>query len=671
MGENSIGMLRYLFVGIITVLLTVMFILLREKKKKRAEDDFFQTKKTVSSRNYLAFVNRIYQAVPFLRMYQKKVRAKVALMYPADAYSINKKTAAILAKGTVGGIIGVLFTTICSKGNIFYLCAGYLMSYVVITEIVTNSVNKMEEEIQKQFRLALQKVRHYYHEYKDVPMALQMSIDVLPFEISLHMQNIYDIVTSPDTKYESDKYVDSCPDKMMLTFLAICSSVKEMGDKELEDGKSLFLSDLEQLSADISDELLIGKKNRIAFSALTWISILPIILVKPAEQAVISMMPETKTLYEGIYGIVAMIAIFVLSFIAHALVIALRDKNREVEKDDDVFAKAAEHEMLSDFLSRMINKNFNKYNAYNNALKGIGDHTGPKAFLLKRLVFAVAAFGVTIFILMGSGVTQKLSLLNNFEEDFLNSVVPNEEYRTQMRLVAEDYTKTYAHDYVQPEDLTKQIMQEYGLKQVYAETVAKVVDEHVLNYKNTYFKWYYLVIAVFLGACGYITPVAMLKFKKTTIELRQQEEVMQFQSLMLILMYMDGMNLDEILEWLERFSYCFREEIATCRLNLNGGHREALEDMKALVMYEPFESFIDNLIAIDDVGVVDAFDEVKQEREYSRKNKVIEMEESIVKKSNRAKIVSYVPPTAVMILYLLVPMAVYALNMYAQFKAVM
>ena len=105
--------------------------------------------------------------------------------------------------------------------------------------------------------------------------------------------------------------------------------------------------------------------------------------------------------------------------------------------------------------------------------------------------------------------------------------------------------------------------------------------------------------------------------------------MLQFQSLILILMYMDGIDLEEILEWLERFSYCFKEEIATCRMNLNSGQERALSDMQALVQYQPFSNFVDNLKAIDKVGVIDAFDEVKQEREYSRKQKEIEMTESL------------------------------------------
>ena len=579
----------------------------------------------------------------------------MSLLYPADGYSINFMTSRILAKGTFGGLIAVALTLILSQGSVFYLCAGLLISYVVITEIVTNSVKNLEFTIMEQLQDAIQKVRHHYHECKNVDQAILLCIDEVPYEIGLHLQNIYDIITSPNMKYETDKYIDTCPDKMMLTFLAICSSVKEAGDG-LVDGKSKFLTGLEQLHADVADDILMRKKSKYA--------------VKPAEAWVVTNMEEVKSFYSGIYGIVSMIAIFVLSFIAHALIVSLRDKEREIEKDNDLFAKIADVPVISDFLSKVIRKNFSRYNYYNNEMKGMGDHTGPKAFLLKRVTFAVVTFVATILILFFSGISQKINDLNDFSEAFATSTVPNDEYRENMRSIAKEYTAMSKKDDIKPEDLTLKIMKETGLKQTYAEQVAELVDSRLSDYYNTYFKWFYILIALALAAVGYMVPVWMLKFKHPVINMRKQEEVLQFQSLILILMYMDGIDLEEILEWLERFSYCFKEEIATCRMNLNSGQERALSDMQALVQYQPFSNFVDNLKAIDKVGVIDAFDEVKQEREYSRKQKEIEMTESLKEKASKARIASYVPVFATLILYMLVPMSLYAVQMYAEFQSI-
>lgn len=668
MGRNRIILLAIAIAALVVCAFTVIKLLYQIIKNKK--DDTVSKQKVSKKTNNLMWVYHLYKNTPFLKRYFVKIRSKVSLMYPADGYSINLMTSRILTKGTLGGIIAVALTLVLSKGNIFYICAGSLISYVVITEIVTNSINSLEFVILEQFQDALQKVRHHYHECKMVDQSILRCIDEVPYEIGLHMQTIYDIITSSNMKYETDKYIDSCPDKMMLTFLAICSSIQESGDG-LVDGKSKFLNGLEQLKQDVSDELLMKKKSKYAFMGLSWISLFPVVAIKPIETWVVTNMEEVKNFYTGIYGIVSMIAIFVLSFIAHTLIISLRDKEREIEKDNDIFAKAAEIPVISEILSKVIRKKFSTYNHYNNEMKGMGDHTGPKAFLLKRVTFAVTAFTATILILFFSGISQKMSDLNDFSEAFTTSTVPNEEYRENMRGIAKDYTAMTKRDDIQREDLVLKIMKETGLKQTYAEQVADLIESRLADYYNTYFKWFYILIALALGAVGYMIPVWMLKFKHPVIDMRKQEEVLQFQSLILILMYMDGINLEVILEWLERFSYCFKEEIATCRMNLNSGQERALSDMQTLVQYQPFSNFVDNLKAIDKVGVIDAFDEVKQEREYNRKKKEMEMTESLDEKAAKARMASYVPVFATIILYMIVPMSLYAMNMYAEFNSIM
>lgn len=667
MGRNSIILLAIAIAALVICAFTAIKLLHQIIKNKK--EDTVSKQKVRKKTNNLMWVYHLYKNTPFLKRYFVKIRSKVSLMYPADGYSINLMTSRILTKGTLGGIIAVALTLVLSKGNIFYICAGILISYVVITEIVTNSVNALEFMILEQFQDAIQKVRHHYHECKMVDQSILRCIDEVPYEIGLHLQTIYDIITSQNMKYETDKYIDACPDKMMLTFLAICSSIQEAGDG-LIDGKSKFLTGLEQLKADVADEILMRKRSKYAFMGLSWISLFPVIAVKPAESWVVTNMEEVKSFYSGIYGIVSMIAIFVLSFIAHALIVSLRDKEREIEKDNDLFAKIADVPVISDFLSKVIRKNFSRYNYYNNEMKGMGDHTGPKAFLLKRVTFAVVTFVATILILFFSGISQKINDLNDFSEAFATSTVPNDEYRENMRSIAKEYTAMSKKDDIKPEDLTLKIMKETGLKQTYAEQVAELVYSRLSDYYNTYFKWFYILIALALATVGYMVPVWMLKFKHPVINMRKQEEVLQFQSLILILMYMDGINLEEILEWLERFSYCFKEEIATCRMNLNSGQERALSDMQALVQYQPFSNFVDNMKAIDKVGVIDAFDEVKQEREYSRKQKEIEMTESLKEKASKARIASYVPVFATLILCMLVPMSLYAVQMYAEFQSI-
>jgi hypothetical protein len=205
MGRNRIILLAIAIAALVVCAFTVIKLLYRIIKNKK--DDTVSKQKVSKKTNNLMWVYHLYKNTPFLKRYFVKIRSKVSLMYPADGYSINLMTSRILAKGTLGGIIAVALTLVLSKGNIFYICAGSLISYVVITEIVTNSINSLEFVILEQFQDALQKVRHHYHECKMVDQSILRCIDEVPYEIGLHMQTIYDIITSPNMKYETDKYM--------------------------------------------------------------------------------------------------------------------------------------------------------------------------------------------------------------------------------------------------------------------------------------------------------------------------------------------------------------------------------------------------------------------------------------------------------------------------------
>ena len=47
------------------------------------------------------------------------------------------------------------------------------------------------------------------------------------------------------------------------------------------------------------------------------------------------------------------------------------------------------------------------------------------------------------------------------------------------------------------------------------------------------------------------------------------------------------------------------------------------------------------------------------------------MAESLEKKASKARMVSYVPVFSTLILYMLVPMSLYAMQMYAEFQSIM
>ncbi len=80
-------------------------------------------------------------------------------------------------------------------------------------------------------------------------------------------------------------------------------------------------------------------------------------------------------------------------------------------------------------------------------------------------------------------------------------------------------------------------------------------------------------------------------------------------------MRIERVNVEMILEWLERYSNIFREPFAKCVNNYESGPWEALEEMKDDVNYKEFIRLIESMqAAVEKIPISDALDDMDSER---------------------------------------------------------
>ena len=663
---KSNGLLIILFASIISL---VIILWVNQRKKRKTEAGDIAVRKNGNAK--VNGIIRLFRYPPLNKIYGK-VHARVVLYYPADDFSVNKEVGNLLSKGTIVFLLGVVATIFLGRGDLMFTCAGLLICLVTSNTIMNKKLDEQETLIMNQFRSALEKVCHYYREVPIVEVALLKTIDDLPYEISLHFKTIYDILVSQDKELKMDEYIASSPNKFFTEFLSICASIKENGDAILTNGNSIFVEDINHLKEDVNGFILEDDHKRNVFKGLTAISLIPVIAVKPLENWARARMPELGQYYTGIYGAVAMVVIFAVTYITYKIIELLKDKDIIVEKEDDAWSKILDRvKPLDDFIANIINSNYLKYEKINDDMQAMGDYSGVRVYVFKKITYFVGAVILTIGVFFTSDISQKAEYLHDFSSGFTESVVPSESYRTLMQETAKAYAndKQFFSHYESKTDvdsLTTEITKNTNIKnEAYAREVAQYVTDRMNKYYSTYFKFWYIFIAIVVGTVTCLVPDLFMLVKKNVIENRKADEVMQFQSLMLVLMHMSGMTVSGILEWMERFSFCFREDIAECRINLGRGEQYALKKMQDQTTYEPFANFIDNLLAIDKCGVAEAFSEIETDKAFNKEKRKEAMNERIENNSNLAGFISFAPFATIMILYLIVPILLYAKNMLA------
>ena len=174
---------------------------------------------------------------------------------------------------------------------------------------------------------------------------------------------------------------------------------------------------------------------------------------------------------------------------------------------------------------------------------------------------------------------------------------------------------------------------------------------------SEYMQWFELLLAFVFAIVGYMAPIWILMFQVKMRQLEMEDEVMQFQTIILMLMRIERVNVEIILEWLERYSNIFKAPIAKCVNNYEAGAWEALEQMKDEVSYTPLIRIIESLqAAVEKIPITDAFDELDSERDYYQEKRKESNERLIKRKGMIGKAIGFAPMVCMFVGYLIIPL---------------
>ena len=176
-------------------------------------------------------------------------------------------------------------------------------------------------------------------------------------------------------------------------------------------------------------------------------------------------------------------------------------------------------------------------------------------------------------------------------------------------------------------------------------------------------QWLEVLITLVLAVVAYAVPTLMMKFQIKMRRLEMEDEVMQFQTIILMLMKIERVNVEIILEWLERYANIFKDPITKCVNNYEAGPWEALQELKEDVEYPDFVRLVEGMqSAVEKIPINDAFDELDTERDYYKEKRKESNERLIQKKSRIGRFIGFAPLVVAFVGYLIVPLVVIGLT---------
>ncbi len=655
------------------VLIIIIYVILSKKMQK---SEYKQIQRLQQGTKVNTFSTEIlfqklyitYTKIPFIKRYALKIRRRLEIINIDDEYNTRKGTAKILTK-TLAILVPIMIITIMiTSSNYLLMTILLLFELFMIDTFIDGSVDKIDNNILKEQIDFFSEIRHAYHEFNMVEEAIYQVSQDDEKNISRQGEKIYEILISDDPEMELEKYYDIAPNSFLKEFAGVSYLTKEFGDRKV-DGASLYLKNVNNITQEMQLEILKRDKLNYVFQSLSVISIAPVLLLEPLKNWAVSNFSFTASWYNGKSGMIVQILILIITFISYILVRKLKDngstsidtKNTENPWQEKLYKKKPIKKIVDLFIPKRGTKEYRKVAEL---LKDSASKLKMHWLYINRICIAIVTFVASIMIF-----TQLHKIAINYvytepttDYDIIGGLSEKDEKKA-MELTKQD-NKILDKFRGKTKTTQDQIRKEIDKLEYYAEaedsekdTAAERVYKKLQIVNSEYLQWFELLLACVFTVIGYMSPIWILIFQVKMRQLEMEDEVMQFQTIILMLMRIERVNVEIILEWLERYSNIFRAPISKCVNNYEAGAWEALEEMKDEITYVPLIRIIESLqAAVEKIPLKDAFDELDSERDYYQEKRKESNERLIKKKGMIGKAIGFAPMVCMFVGYLIVPL---------------
>ena len=670
-------MILYIAIGLIAIsvigmaLLLVYFQLVKRRYKKNSAL-FSQDQLVVKNRGSVKDgFDRIYQIVyltfvkmPIIKYYTKKTRLKMEMTNDYTEYEIRRRTGKSMLIALIF-LFGSLFIFL-NLVNDLYMSLMIIVGVLIITEkIIDLGITAVSEKILRQLPEVFTSIRHAFHEHGMIEESFIEAIDDLgEKEVVPQLKRIKEAMLSTNPETELERYYDTAPNRFLKLFAGVSYLTLDLGDKKV-DGTSIYLKNLNNILSEIHLEILKRDKINYMFRSLTIIAVVPLFAIKPLQSWAESNFPALSNFYASSIGFVMQSLIIVSIFISYLMLRIIREDSEEIKFDRMSGRKWQERVYKYPFVKMIVDAFKSKPHTRKNRnetilIKNTNSYLTVEWLYVNKLTAAAITFILVLILMFNIQRIDVSAVYNKISDEFLSFGKLSAEQQAAANALNER-DKTYLDKYKNKRVSKEELEMEFtdpATGTVDQTAVDRVYDK-IQTLNNSYIKFWHVLVSLLCAIVAYYMPTLLLIIRNKIREMEKENEIMQFQSIILMLMYIDRIDVQTILEWLERFSYAFKEPIATCLNNYEAGAEAALEQLKEDVPYKDFQRICEQLIsAVERIPIRDAFDELETERSFFHERRKDANERLIQKKVTYGKVLGFAPMVLLIGGYLVAPLMI-------------
>jgi len=625
------------------------------KEKKSSKDTFDKIYQIV----YLTFVK-----MPIVKYYTKKTRLKLEMTNDYTEYELRRRTGKTMLTAVIFMFVSLFI--FLNLVNDLYMSLIVIIGVLIVTEkVIDLGITSVSEKILKQMPEAFTSIRHAFHEHGMVEESFNAAIDDLgEREVVPQLRRIKEAMISENPEIELERYYDTAPNRFLKLFAGVSYLTLDLGDRKV-DGTSVYLKNLNNILSEIHLEILKRDKINYMFRSLTVIAVAPLVAIKPLQAWAESNFPALLNFYDSSIGFFMQSLIIVSIFVCYLMLRIVKEDVEEIKFDRVSGVKWQEKVYKYRFVKILVDsfksrENTRKRRKEETLIKNTNAYLTIEWLYVNKLTVAALAFVLSITLLLNMQHIDISGVYNKISDEFLSfgKLSPAQQAAADaINKTDNEYIDKYKGKKVTKEQIASELVDP-----ITGEVDSTAVDRiysKIETVKKSYIKFWQVLTALIIAVVAYMLPSFVLFIKNKIREMEKENEIMQFQSIILMLMYIDRVDVQTILEWLARFSYAFKEPISTCLNNYEAGAEIALEELKEAVPYKDFQRIVEQLFsAVERIPVRSAFDELETERAYFHERRKDGNERLIQKKVTIGKVLGFTPMVLLIGGYLVAPLMI-------------
>jgi hypothetical protein len=408
-------------------------------------------------------------------------------------------------------------------------------------------------------------------------------------------------------------------------------------------------------------------KRNLLFGNLAYLPLTPIPAIGLLRAFFIANIPGTANFYNGLGGYVVQTLIILFALFGYWM-ISQMNCTSVVSYDDrlEIVNNMQQRRWFKPVLKNIVPKKLKVRRRVEMLLRGALSRKDVPYLYTSKALCSLVAFVFVLLILLIFTYTGKEYVYNSVATvSLLGSANIEAAYAKQLKSMDDEMLSLPALP--RAHDVLVVVKGRFPLMTAMdqQEQVDRVQEKYA-TYHNTYFRWWFVLIAYLIAWVAWFAPELIVSMRRRIIMSEAEEDVLQMQTMLSILMYT---NLDtlSVLWWLAKQSRIHKNALVFAYHEYPSDPEKALNRLKDKSPLPEFHSIVERLLStVSQISLAEAFSELIAEREHMLAIREMVYEKVIGQRRALASPISRAPLIACALGYTLLPIALLAFAEFAK-----